>query len=245
MLCGKINAALGQPIPLRLPEAVKQLLFRQEENYRRSPVTMGQETLSIRQEAPAAQTSMTSIFLLVMANLVPLAGVFLLDWQVADIMLLFWFESAIIGIFNILKMFKISGITALFFSLFFLGHFGAFMAGHLLFIFALFIDGNGPSSSLAEVTGIFKGLWPGILALFISHAFSYRVNFLGRQEYENVTLKEQMSKPYTRIILMHLTIIFGGFLTLVLNVKYLALVLLIVMKIIVDLKSHVKEHLPH
>ena len=42
-----------------------------------------------------------SVPILVMANLVPLAGVLLWGWDVFLILLLFWGENVIIGIFGI------------------------------------------------------------------------------------------------------------------------------------------------
>ena len=41
---------------------------------------------------------------------------------------------------------------------------------------------------------------------------------------------------------MHVTLIFGGFLVLALDSRLLALTLLIGMKIVVDIKAHIKEH---
>jgi hypothetical protein len=236
----KINTALSSPIPDNLPDDIKTMLSEKK------PLDEVGE-----QENPQGKTEQDtmvehdhkdSLLILWFANLVPLGGVFLLDWQVADIMLLFWLESAIIGFFNILKMFRICGPVAIFYSLFFTGHFGAFMSVHLMFIFALFIEDEGTSASLIEVAAVFTSLWPAILALFISHAFSYSRNFLGRQEYLRLTIKDQMQKPYTRVVVMHITIIFGGFLILVLNATVPVLVLLILMKTLVDAKAHIKEH---
>ena len=51
-----------------------------------------------------------------------------------------------------------------------------------------------------------------------------------------------MMPPYGRIILMHVTIIFGGWLVLALGAPVMALVLLIVLKIISDVRAHDKEH---
>ncbi len=51
-----------------------------------------------------------------------------------------------------------------------------------------------------------------------------------------------MMAPYGRIILMHLTILFGGWLILALGAPILALVLLIVLKIVSDVRAHDKEH---
>ncbi|MGI9247995.1 MAG: DUF6498-containing protein, partial [Woeseiaceae bacterium] len=41
---------------------------------------------------------------LVLANLVPLAGVLLFDWQVFDVLMLYWAENVIIGVINVLRM---------------------------------------------------------------------------------------------------------------------------------------------
>ena len=71
---------------------------------------------------------------LVAANLVPLAGALFLGWDLAAIMLLYWAESAIIGFFNLCKMLVIGGWGAAFIGVFFIVHFGGFLAGHFIFI---------------------------------------------------------------------------------------------------------------
>ena len=78
---------------------------------------------------------------LIAANLIPLAGVLIAGWDIAEIMLLFWGESAIVGYYNLLKMGKVGGWSLLFYGPFFVGHYGAFMVVHLLFIYALFGSG--------------------------------------------------------------------------------------------------------
>jgi len=185
----------------------------------------------------------TSTRILVLANLIPLFGVLLGDWNIGDIMLLFWAESAIIGVFNLFKMWVVGRWSILFLGPFFVGHFGGFMVGHLLFIYALFLSGpDSMDPSASQVFTDFTSLWPALLALTVSHAISFRSNFLGRQEYLNTEIKQQMSAPYKRIIIMHMTIIFGGFLTMVFETPLLALTLLIVLKIVVDVKAHISEH---
>jgi hypothetical protein len=100
------------------------------------------------------------------------------------------------------------------------------------------------SKSLAEVAQVFIKLWPALLALVINHGISFTANFLGRQEFRNMTLNEQMSEPYQRVVIMHLTLIIGGGLSLLLNSPLAALILLILLKIGVDLKAHQKQYMP-
>lgn len=187
--------------------------------------------------------SRASTLVLVLANLIPLAGVVLANWDIGDIMLLFWAESAIIGLFNLLKMWVVGRWSVLFLGPFFIAHFGGFMVGHLLFIYALFLSPpEGVDATAAQVVADFRQLWPALLGLLVSHAVSFRLNFLGRREYLSTDIRQQMSAPYRRIIVMHLTIIFGGFLSMAFSTPLLAMVLLVVLKIVVDVKAHAREH---
>jgi hydrogenase/urease accessory protein HupE len=80
-----------------------------------------------------------------------------------------------------------------------------------------------------------------LVALAISHGVSFAVNFLGAREWETTTVRELMTIPYRRIVVMHLTVIFGGFLVLLIDRQLPALVLLVLLKIAADLHGHVRE----
>jgi len=237
-----INRALTHSIPASLSASMLKTLKEQQDNPKTVAEPVAPAPVQVAERETAAQGSKLSLWILLAANVVPLAGVLLLNWNVGEIMLLFWLESAIVGFFNILKMFRIAGPVALFYSLFFVGHFGAFMAVHLMFVFSLFIEEQGATASLQEVALIFSNLWVAILVLFISHGFSFVENFLRKREYETTDIKTQMHKPYSRIITMHVTLIVGGFLILTLDAPILALSLLIILKMAADATAHVKEH---
>jgi hypothetical protein len=51
--------------------------------------------------------------------------------------------------------------------------------------------------------------WP-VLCLVVSHGISFIRNYLIGGEYLTLTIGKLMSRPYTRIILMHVAIIAGG-----------------------------------
>jgi len=199
----------------------------------------------VRREPPPSITS-PSTLALIGANLIPLAGVLFLDWKLGDVMVLFWAESAVIGFWNVIKLAVVGKWAALFAAPFFVGHFGGFMAGHFLFIYYLFVRGinaAGPEPGVwAALLDLFVPLWPALAALFISHGVSFFTNYLGRREYLGMDLKTQMGEPYKRIIVMHLTIIIGGFLTMLLRTPAAALLLLIALKTATDLYAHRKEH---
>jgi chromate transport protein ChrA len=120
------------------------------------------------------------------------------------------------------------------------------MAVHFLFIYTLFVKGpegmDASGGDLTEVARLFVGLWPALAALFISHAYSFFTNFLGRREYRNRTVKDQMSEPYSRIVFMQLVLIVGGGLSMALGQAEPVLVAVIGLKIYFDVRAHIREH---
>jgi len=113
-----------------------------------------------------------------------------------------------------------------------------------MLVFALFFEDAYTRCimTLAQAADLFLHMWPAILALVVSHGFSFVENFLGRKEYLSMTLEKQMQKPYSRVVLMHLTLIIGGFMVKAFGSALLPLVLLITLKIIVDINAHKREH---
>jgi hypothetical protein len=194
---------------------------------------------------PAAAGGYLSAAFLVVANLVPVAGVLLFGWNVADLMVLFWAENVVIGVYALLKMAVISRWGVFFMWPLFLGHYGAFMAIHFMFVYYLFVRGfltTGPEPAAATaLEGLFVPLWPAILALFVSHGVSFFYNFLGRREYVGRTMRQQTAEPYQRMVLLHFTLIFGAIPVLVMGQPLLALLVLVVLKIVMDLRAHLKE----
>jgi hypothetical protein len=183
---------------------------------------------------------------LIAANLLPLAGVLLFGWNLAAVMVLYWAESAVIGFYTMLKLCVVGKLGAVFGVPFFLGHFGGFMAAHFAFVYGLFIHGGGTAlpdvGAFAELREIFLPLWPALVGLLVSHGISFFVNFIGEREHEAHSMSELMSVPYKRLVVMHVTVILGGWIVLALGTPSPALLVLIAMKIFVDLRAHRREH---
>ena len=242
-----------------MPRAAAEQLITTIRGAAPASVTLPAEPTPVETAAPqqrAAPISMPapqrlaltspSALALIAANLVPLAGVLLGQWTLGQVMVLFWSESGIIGSYTALKMAIAGKWSALFAVPFFVGHFGGFMAVHFMFVYGFFLDGfagDGPEPGVqAALTGLFIPLWPALAALFASHGVSFAVNFLGKREYAGATVQRLMATPYKRVIVMHLTIIFGGWITMMLKTPAPALALLILLKIAVDLRAHTLEH---
>jgi hypothetical protein len=210
-----------------------------------TPLAPREETVA--DTGPVAVSSASTLALII-ANLVPVAGTLFLGWNLSDVLVLYWAESAVIGLFNMCKIIVIGKWGALLAVPFFAGHFGGFMAIHFLFIYTIFVKGiqgmNDPGGDLADVARLFIALWPALAALFASHAYSFFTNFVGRGEFRRRTVRGQMTEPYSRIIFMQFVLILGGGLSMILGQTGPVLIGVIALKIYFDVKAHIREHAP-
>jgi hypothetical protein len=129
-----------------------------------------------------------------------------------------------------------------FFGLFFLLHYGGFCYGHGTFVFLIFDKGSLPST-LGEAWQFLERehLFWGVAALLGSHLVSYFTNFIGRGEFRRVLPNRLMLQPYARIAVLHVAIIFGGFIVELLDSPLPLLVALIAGKTALDLAFHFHE----
>ncbi len=194
-------------------------------------------------EEPIAPTSVTSVAL-ILANLFPIAGVLLFDWTVGHVLLLYWAESGIVGIYNIAKMWVIDKARTLLRGPLFFTHYGGFMAIHLGFIYIFMSEGfDGAATTIEEGLHDMVALMPALVALFISHGVSFYLNFLGRGEYVGRDIDDQVGEPYVRIALMQFVLIVGGGIALWLGAPVLLVIEMIAAKIYVDLRAHMGQHI--
>jgi len=194
-----------------------------------------------------------SALVLVLANLGPVHGVLFLGWKVFPVIFLFWLENLVIGALNVFRMLladpgdKPAWLLKLFIIPFFCIHFGLFAFAHGIFVMgffggmfrvgAPFPDGDVTIGFLRE----YKLGW-AIIGLAASHAISFAVNYIGEGEYLKANPMKLMQQPYGRVIVLHITIIAGGFLVTVLQLPIVGFLLLVSLKIGLDLRSHLQEH---
>jgi hypothetical protein len=198
-----------------------------------------------------------SVVVLILANLVPLAGVLLWKWDLFGLMLLYWMETGIIGLFAIIHMAIVARWGALFLVPFFCVHFGGFMLGHLFFLVIMF--GGARTTDIAHLQDLVlkqiddAGVWIALAALCVSHGVSFVLNL--KRSFQPQPLARHatvvpappdptslMVAPYGRVVIMHLTIIFGAILAQKLGSNAAAFALLIVLKTAVDLAAHVRKN---
>ena len=192
-----------------------------------------------------------SISALIAANLLPLVGVLLWDWDVFLLLLLFWCENVIIGVFGIARLIVATdsdnAVEGLFLPAFFLVHYGGFMFGHFMLLFAMYSSyaaGIGQSAEPADYYRmVIENLhWLAVVALFISHGWSFVENYMGNREHENLRPGTAMALPYRRMMITHVALLVGGFFLVDRGQPLAGLVLLVILKIALDVTFHRREH---
>lgn len=190
--------------------------------------------------------------ILTLTNLIPVGGVLLLGWDVFPVVFLYWFENVIVGFYNVLRILWARPddvgrwLAKIFMVPFFVFHYGMFTAIHGVFVFALFGRGllGQDFPNLQLVLQVIRGYgltFPAV-ALILSHGFSFVWNYVRGGEFHRIKLDTLMRRPYTRIVVLHLAVLFGGFLVMAAGSPLAGLMLLVALKTAVDLRAHVREH---
>lgn len=194
--------------------------------------------------------SKPSVWALIIANLYPVIGVIFFNWQTYPLLLFFWTENLVIGFYTVLKMLTASSDNAkpavkLAAIPFFCLHYGIFTLVHGIFVVAIFgtglADNSGFTGSINQQV-INNGLIWGTLILMGSHGLSFFQNYIGKNEYRQAEITALMAQPYGRVVILHVTIIIGGFLAMLLGAPVAALLFLIVLKVAIDVITHLREH---
>lgn len=185
-----------------------------------------------------------------------------LNWDIGAIVVLYWAENLVIGMYTVIKLFIADGIMGLFSTLFFTIHYGAFCGAHGIFVLQLTGFAEEDDGMMDEDS------WPGplifiqllvrtgkralhaapdkliyaVAALVLSHGISFLLNYIGGREFEHNKTSAIMMAPYKRIMILHIAIIAGGFLVLRLGSPIGLLLALVALKIGMDIMLHRQSH---
>jgi hypothetical protein len=163
-------------------------------------------------------------------------------------------------------------LPRVFMTVFFLFHYGIFWIGHGFFVFLIprflgAVPAADPGIPVVGTPGTFEAtgglgsvagqsfsgpsafgeiVWSavalGAVAMFLSHGWSFLANYVGRGEFRTTSASTAMSAPYGRVVVLHLTIIFGAILIAELGAPIGALLVLVAGKTILDLSLHLRDH---
>jgi hypothetical protein len=195
---------------------------------------------------------------LVAANLVPLVGVLFLGWDVGLVFIAYWIENGVVGILTVPKILLAgrpdstetinSRGLAYGLAIFFPIHYGLFWAVHGVFVFFLasfatrgLFGMSGAFDPLANVVND-RPLLLVAAVLMVSHGTSFLVNYVGQKEYLRTTPGAQVIQPYARVMVLHVTVVLGGFFVVFLGQPVALVALLVIFKTLFDLALHLREH---
>src|SRR5262245_4447150 len=201
-------------------------------------------------------SSIWAVAALVLANAVPLIGVLFFGWSVWNILIVYWLENGIVGLFNVLKMAAatgtgqvqgmsinnrpVAGNSKVTLIPFFVMHYGIFWVVHGIFVLTLpflFTGEPGSASGVDPLAILFAGI-----ALALSHGVSYWWNYLHGGEYLHMSAAQLMFAPYGRLLVLHMTIILGAVAIGTTGAQSAAVAMLVLFKTAIDVGLHLAEH---
>lgn len=175
-------------------------------------------------------------------NLIPLIGVLFWGWSAFALIFLYWLENLVIGVRTLGAMAAsavlgggMTAVAAIGLGAFFTVHYGLFCFVHGIFVLTLFGSGMAGFSpfQLADAAQALLKSEPGFatgVASIVIWQFIQFTLFVVRGDAGKANPLELMGAPYPRIIILHMTIVFGGFLLMLLNQPLAGLVLLVLIK---------------
>lgn len=193
---------------------------------------------------------------LLLANVIPIVGVFAFGWQALDLLLLYWLEAAVVGVFTVVRVLLAmgdptdTGLGALFGFDRYTGpgagtsnvRFGAvalfcFQYGPLWVIHgaALFLLPGFAFEPLGwDPLAVLPTLLPAVGAMALSHGLSFGLGFLAGGARERTAPVAQVFAVFPRLLVLHYAVLIGGFGAVTLGSPLFALVVLVVLKTVAD-----------
>lgn len=201
------------------------------------------------------ESTKSSFFPALVGNIFPLIGVLFFNWSVISILLAYWLENVVIGVYQVIKMHRaevnfptnernklvvgplrpILASEKVFYPIFFCIHYGIFLLGHLFF---LRFFGQMLKESVSFT-------WPVVVSAIpfvVTHGRAYVSEYVEKKQYAEIPMAKLFIAPYRRIFIMHATLIIGSIPLLFLagSVPKIGVVL-VLLKVILDVVLKEKE----
>lgn len=189
----------------------------------------------------------TSLWVLIFSNIVSIFLAIIQQWDIHQILWVYWAQSVTIGVVNFVRIRNLDGFSTKNFRMnnqpvlesdqtkrqvsnFFALHYGFFHLGYALFLW--------------QAASFFDLATPDLMAVMLlalgfigAHGFSYRHNIKRDFKHQKPNIGTLMFYPYLRIIPMHLIIIMGTFIN-----TSVTLLIFMALKTLADGSMHMIEH---
>ena len=162
-----------------------------------------------------------------------------------SILFVYFLETIIIGVFNALKMFctiKLGNSSGYGMIVFFLFHYGFFVAIQSIFGFAMFSIGDDvvfkePFHLIDNYSKILQlaDIQYALPAIVFTHLGKFFTDFMAHKKYLKFDIQEIMYAPYVRIIIQQFVVILSFFFIIFSETGMVAAILLILFRFGIDL----------
>ncbi|MFC7356741.1 DUF6498-containing protein [Jejudonia soesokkakensis] len=169
------------------------------------------------------------------------------------IVLAYFMETIIIGLFHILKLWivvkkgkpgdptKNDGMSGMGVIPFFIVHYGMFVAIQSIFVFSFFAHDFPEIKEAFHLIDNYTfalqldGMHAIIASLVVTNLGYFYTNFLATEKYKEYTPAQLFFKPYVRIFIQQFAVILAGFFFIILSQGIAAAILLLIIRLPVDL----------
>jgi len=184
------------------------------------------QTAPVKGQSTPGETAADT--LLILSNLIPIAGIMLWGWDAFVLLCLYWLETAIIGFWVMVRYILLSpppgsltmrsAFVAMAACGFFIVHAGIFMTVHMSFLWAVFAGRwasriHSPTDFIRLIV-IGEALWIPLATSFVGQGAMTLFDLIRRFILHwpvTIDIASLVSGFYKRIVLMHVAILLGAF----------------------------------
>lgn len=201
----------------------------------------------------AGRRSLRTTVAILIGNLIPIFGVIFLGWDAAQILLLYWCENVIIGVLTLPRLLTAQGVKAyppagpgeiqirldglagkLFLTVFFIVHYGIFCAVHGLFTVLLAGGSSANPVGLISATAQDRTFQIAIAAIVLVQLVVLVREWWLSGLFRRSDPGTEMFRPYSRILVLHMTVIIGAWGMMTIGASTWAILVLCAFKTIAE-----------
>lgn len=194
--------------------------------------------------------SLFSVLAIVAGGLVPIWGVLHYGWDAVQVVILYWIETLIVGVFTHQRLlgverqsrqdrdgpFRNSG--------FFVMHYGLFCLVHGVFavLLAILVMADGDAGAVWRATLANRDFWSAVVGVGLMQTMIFWREWVRPQAWRTADGTAEMFRPYGRVLAMHFMVLAGFLLIGLTNAPMLMVLILCGAKLVVDLLLELWPH---